>query len=136
MSERVNESFHRPSIPQILLLLLLLPTTTTTTYTLPTHHTTPTMRYSLVATTLLATSTLSLALPTVSSLLSPFQDSLALPSYAEKVLSSIGHWGNGQDDEGVWEGMSIRKINQGGVDCESFSSFASILVLRRPDLLP
>lgn len=81
------------------------------------------MRYSFVATALLASSTLTLALPTASSLLSPLQDaSLGLPSVAGKIFDSVGGWlGNSAhhvDDlaRGTWKGMNVQKLMQDGVD--------------------
>ena len=80
------------------------------------------MRYSLGAATtaLLATSTLSLALPTASSLFNLQDSSLSVPAVAEKVFGSVGSW-LGTAEKNVHDtvkGMKVSKLVQDGVDCE------------------
>jgi hypothetical protein len=93
-----------------------------TSYKTP-YRTADTMRYSLGAATttaLLATSTLSLALPTASSLFNLQDSSLSVPAVAEKVFGSVGSW-LGAAEKNVHDtvkGMKVSKLVQDGVDCE------------------
>lgn len=81
------------------------------------------MRYSLGAATttaLLATSTLSLALPTASSLFNLQDSSLSVPAVAEKVFGSVGSWLSNAEKNvhDTVKGMQVSKLVQDGVDCE------------------
>lgn len=79
------------------------------------------MRYSVATTTaLLATSSLSLALPTTQSIFST-DSSLSLPAIAGKVFDSVNGWFGGVKDDAKinWQGLKADKLVQDGVDCES-----------------
>lgn len=82
------------------------------------------MRYSVAATTaLLATSSLSLALPTIPTTQSIFSSdsSLSLPAIAGKVFDSVNGWFGGVKDDAKihWQGLKADRLVQDGVDCES-----------------
>lgn len=83
------------------------------------------MRYSVATTTaLLATSSLSLALPTIPTTQSIFSSdsALSLPAIAGKVFDSVNGWfGDVKDDVKIsWQGLKADRLIQDGVDCESF----------------
>jgi len=78
------------------------------------------MRYSVATTTaLLATSSLSLALPTTQSIFST-DSSLSLPAIAGKVFDSVNGWFGGVKDDAKidWQGLKADKLIQDGVDCK------------------
>ena len=84
------------------------------------------MRYSIATTTaLLASSTLSLALPTASSLFNLQDSSLSIPNVANKVLNSVGGWIGGattdKNPHDTLDGMRVSKLVQDGVDYEVLS---------------
>lgn len=78
------------------------------------------MRYSVATTTaLLASSTLSLALPTASSLFNLQDSSLSIPAAAHKVFNGLEGWFGKNTDVNVHDtlkGMQVTKLTQGGVD--------------------